>query len=189
MSISTNKKIIIIRFIIFTLKAFNISLINIWKYINSSIDKLDKKTSELIQILDNNYTLDINNDKYEDYYDDIKTRIQKYSQIINKYKLTVADIIKKNGNIDKIKELLEIFDSKNKKNKNLIFQQNFFQNEIDRENITPRLPNNCSKESEKKLNNCKSNSLLCSKDYTDNKDNNNNLKVNKIHRNNLHTTI
>ena len=157
--------------------------------INSSIDKLDKKTSELIQILDNNYTLDINNDKYEDYYDDIKTRIQKYSQIINKYKLTVADIIKKNGNIDKIKELLEIFDSKNKKNKNLIFQQNFFQNEIDRENITPRLPNNCSKESEKKLNNCKSNSLLCSKDYTDNKDNNNNLKVNKIHRNNLHTPI
>ena len=160
--------------------------------INTSIDKLDKKSSELLQLINNHYILDINTDTYENYYDDIKIRIQKYSQIINQYKATVADIIKKNGNIDKIKELLEIFDSKNKKNKNIIFQQNFFQNEKNDNggNITPRLSSNYSKDNEKMLNNCKSNNSISNNNNTDVKDNNNNLKVNiknKGNRNNINS--
>ena len=160
--------------------------------INKSIDKLDKKSSELLQLINNHYILDINTDTYENYYDDIKTRIQKYSQIINQYKATVADIIKKNGNIDKIKELLEIFDSKNKKNKNIIFQQNFFQNEKNANggNITPRLSSNYSKDNEKILNNCKSNNSISNNNNTDVKDNNNNLKVNiknRGNRNNIYS--
>ena len=145
--------------------------------INLTIENINKKSSELIQIISNSYYLDLNIDKCNNYYDDIKFRIEKYSQIINQYQVTIVDIIKKNGNIDKIKELLEIFDSKNKKNKDIIFQQSFFQNE-NNENITPRLSNKQFKENENKLSSCKSNnSLLNSNNNTDIKDNNN-LKVN-----------
>lgn len=145
--------------------------------INLTIENINKKSSELIQIISNSYYLDLNIDKCNNYYDDIKFRIEKYSQIINQYQVTIVDIIKKNGNIEKIKELLEIFDSKNKKNKDIIFQQSFFQNE-NNENITPRLSNKQFKENENKLSSCKSNnSLLNSNNNTDIKDNNN-LKVN-----------
>lgn len=145
--------------------------------INLTIENINKKSSELMQIINNSYYLDLNIDKYDNYYDEIKFRIQKYSQIINQYQVTIADIIKKNGNIEKIKELLEIFDSKNKKNKDIIFQQSFFKNE-NNENITPRLSNNQFKENENKLSSCKTNNSLLNSNNNKDIKNNNNLKVN-----------
>ena len=146
--------------------------------INSINDKLDKKTNEIIDVINNCYNLELNYERYEDFYYDIKIRIQKYSQIIRQFQETIADIIQKNGNISKIQELLDIFDSKNKKNKDIIFHQNFFLND---EMNTPRLSTSDEKEKEKdiKMTNSKSNNnfLLNSNNKIDNK-NKNNLKVN-----------
>ena len=132
--------------------------------INSMNEILDKKTKELTQIINKYYDLELNNEKYEDFYYDIKIRIEKYSKLIVQFQETIADIIQKNGSIEKIKELLDLFDSNNKKNKNIIFQQNFFQKENNTENHTPRLSTINEKEKEKekdkKLNNSKSNNYI-----------------------------
>ena len=150
--------------------------------INSINDNLEKKTNELIDIINNYYNLEINNERYEDFYYDIKIRIQKYSQIIKQFQETISDIIIKNGNIDKIKELLDIFDSKNKKNKDIIFHQSFFLNDNNQieNNSTPRLTssNEKEKEKERKINNSKSNNYLLNSNNKEDNKNNNNLKVN-----------
>ena len=143
--------------------------------INTINDNLKKKTNEIIDIINNFYNLELNYERYEDFYYDIKIRIQKYSQIIRQFQETIADIIQKNGNINKIQELLDIFDSQNKKNKDIIFQQNFFLND---ESNTPRLStNNNENEKDNTMINNKNNNnfLLNSNNKTDNK---NNLKVN-----------
>ena len=152
--------------------------------INSINENLSKNKNDIIQNINNYFNLEFENEKYEDFYYDIKTRIEKYSQIIHQFQETIADIIQKTGNIDKIKELLDIFDSKNKKNKNLIFQQNFFQNESkNTENNTPRLSSN-NNEKDKKLNNSKSNNYIFNSDSkVDEKDNN--LKVNICQNSNI----
>ena len=154
--------------------------------INSINENLSKKQNDIIQNINNYFNLEFENEKYEDFYYDIKIRIQKYSEIIRQFQETIADIIQKRGNIDKIKELLDIFDSKNKKNKNIIFQQNFFQNENkNTENITPRLTsNNNDKDKDKKLNNSKSNNYILNSNSKIN-EKENNLKVNISSNNNL----
>ena len=146
--------------------------------INSISDILDKKTNELTEIINKNYDLEFNNEYYEDFYYDIKIRIQKYSNFIYHFQETISDIIQKTGNIEKIKELLDIFDSNNKKSKDIIFQQNFFlkENNNVENNITPRLSTinekDKDKDKEKKLNNCKSNnSILNSNNKYKNKNN------------------
>lgn len=135
--------------------------------VNSINDIIEQKVKDLIQIINMSYNFDLDKRKFEDFYDDVKIRIQKYDQIIHLFQETVADIVQKTGSIDKIKEVLEIFDSKNKKNKDIIFQQSFFQNEKNNE-INIR---------EKKITNSKSNNqLLSSTDRSEPKDKN--VKVN-----------
>ena len=150
--------------------------------INSVNDNLERKTNELIGIINNYYNLELNNERYEDFYYDIKIRIQKYSQIIRQFQETISDIITKNGNIEKIKELLDIFDSKNKKNKDIIFQQSFFLNDKkqteNNDNTTPRLTSSNEKEKERKITNSKSNNYLLNTNNKEENKNNNNLKVN-----------
>ena len=150
--------------------------------INSVNDNLERKTNELISIINNYYNLELNHERYEDFYYDIKIRIQKYSQIIRQFQETISDIITKNGNIEKIKELLDIFDSKNKKNKDIIFQQSFFLNDKkqteNNDNTTPRLTSSNEKEKERKISNSKSNNYLLNTNNKEENKNNNNLKVN-----------
>ena len=93
--------------------------------VNSINDIIEQKVKDLIQIINMSYNFDLDKRKFEDFYDEVKIRTQKYDQIIHKFQETVADIVQKTGSIDKIKEVLEIFDSKNKKSKDIIFQQSF----------------------------------------------------------------
>ena len=139
--------------------------------INSLNSFIDKRTKDLINIINNKFNLEFNYEKYEDFYYDIKVRTKKYSDIIQQFQETIADIIQKTGSIDKIKELLDIFDSKNKKNKNIIFQQNYFHSEN----------NNIKSESNdnnrgKKILTSRSNNYLLNTTKNESKDKN--LKVN-----------
>ena len=54
--------------------------------------------------------------------------IKKYNEFITKFKSILNEIIKKNGNLDKLKDFVELFDSKNKKGKDMLFNQEYFTN-------------------------------------------------------------
>ena len=155
--------------------------------VNSINDIIEQKVKDLMQIINMSYNFDLDKRRFEDFYDEVKIRTQKYDQIIHLFQETVADIFQKTGSIDKIKEVLEIFDSKNKKSKDIIFQQSFFQNDKSNEiNIKKeKINDTCAKE--KKIISSKSNNqLLSSTDRSETKDKNvkvnlcSNNKVNKI---------
>ena len=84
---------------------------------NSFIESLKKDylcfNSEIIQ-------------KFDDFYWDIKIRCEKYSDHISQFQNTIYDIYKRNGCLDKLKDLLSLFDSKNNKGKDVLFNQQFF---------------------------------------------------------------
>ena len=102
--------------------------INEMKYkVNKLITNI-QKTNYIYKELEN--YLDINSCliKFDDYYLEVKLRTKKYNEFINKFKSMLNGIIKKNGNLDKLKDLVEIFDSKNKKGKDILFNQDYFKN-------------------------------------------------------------
>lgn len=139
--------------------------------VNSINDIIEQKVKDLIQIINMSYNFDLDKRQFEDFYDEVKIRTQKYDQIIHLFQETVADIVQKTGSIDKIKEVLEIFDSKNKKNKDIIFQQNFFKNDkINEINIKKEKINDTNAK-EKNISNSKSNGhLLSSTDRNETKE-------------------
>ena len=119
----------------------------------NSIDKtISSKINNLTQIINSTFHLGLGIEYFENFYFDVEVRVKKFSEFINQFQETVADIFQKTGNFDKIKELLDLFDSKNKKNKDIIFQQKFFLDKKNENvaNITP-LNSNMSKDS--KINN------------------------------------
>lgn len=155
--------------------------------VNSINDIIEQKVKDLIQIINMSYNFDLDKRKFEDFYDEVKIRIQKYDQIIHSFQETVADIVQKTGSIDKIKEVLEIFDSKNKKSKDIIFQQSFFQNDKTNEINIKKEKINDTNTKEKKINNWKSNNqLLISTDRSETKDKN--VKVNLCPNNKVNKT-
>ena len=99
--------------------------------ITNKVNSLEKLISDKINYVKNtintNFDLGLDLCPFENFYYEVVDRVQKYSEFINQFQETIADIFHKNGNFDKIKELLGLFDSKNKKNKDIIFQQKFFQ--------------------------------------------------------------
>ena len=113
------------------------SLNNIKKKINKNIEEINQKTdimkNEIAHYLD--IPLDIGT--FEDFYKDINSRALKYSEHINQFKETIYEIIRKTSNLDKIKDLISILESKHKKGNNQIFEQDFFKN-----------PNNIKKSNE-----------------------------------------
>ena len=64
--------------------------------------------------------------KFDDFYWDIKVRCEKYTDHIYQFQNTLYDIYKRNGCLDKLKDLLSLFDSKNNKGKDVLFNQQFF---------------------------------------------------------------
>ena len=64
--------------------------------------------------------------KFDDFYWDIKVRCEKYTEHIFQFQNTIYDIYKRNGCLDKLKDLLSLFDSKNNKGKDILFNQQFF---------------------------------------------------------------
>ena len=62
----------------------------------------------------------------DDLYWDVKFRIKTYNEHIEKIKQNIYDIMKHSGNINDLKELVNILDSKNKKGIQYIFNQDYF---------------------------------------------------------------
>ena len=104
------------------------SINNIKNKINIYLDDIDKKTfsmqKNILHYLDIPLDLDIN----EDFYKEINERAVKYSEHINQFKETICEIVKKTTNYEKIKDLINILESKNNKGKKEIFEQDFFKN-------------------------------------------------------------
>ena len=65
--------------------------------------------------------------KIDDYYWDIVIRTKKYSEMIQQFRETILEILKGTRSLEKIKDLIDIFDSKLKKNNKIIFEQKYFQ--------------------------------------------------------------
>ena len=86
--------------------------------------------------------------KFDDFYWDIKIRCEKFNENISRFKDTISDIYKRNGSFDKLKDLLSFFDSKNKKGKDVLFNQQYFIKQNDLGNLNT----NVSKLMSKKLN-------------------------------------
>jgi len=101
---------------------------NIKNKINVYLEEINNKTkivqNELMHYLD--IPLDIN--KFTDFYKEVNSRIERNSEHISQFQETIYEIIKKTSNLDKIKDLINILESKNKKGKNQVFEQDFFKN-------------------------------------------------------------
>jgi hypothetical protein len=110
----------------------NLQITNISNNINDKIVNMSKlieiNTQEFIDSLKKNYLI-FNSEiiqKFDDFYWDVKVRCEKYSDHISQFQNTIYDIYKRNGNLDKLKDLLSLFDSKNNKGKDVLFNQQFF---------------------------------------------------------------
>ena len=106
-----------------------LDMINETKYkISLYIRNIQQKMNYITKELDNFFDLNSFLTKYDDYYLDVKLRTKKYNEFIDKFKSILKEIIKKNGNLDKLKDFVELFDSKNKKGKDILFNQEYFTN-------------------------------------------------------------
>ena len=111
----------------------NLQILEISNEINNKItnisNKIKQNTLYLKEEIKNKY-LDFDTEnltsKFDDFYWDIKIRCQKYNEHISNFKDTIYDIYKRNGSYDKLKDLLSLFDSKNHKGKDVLFNQQFF---------------------------------------------------------------
>ena len=110
----------------------NLQILDISNNINNKI----KEMSKLIEEDTKSFTEHIKKNlfsfdneiiaKFDDFYWDIKVRCEKYTEHINQFQNTIYDIYKRNGCLDKLKDLLSLFDSKNNKGKDVLFNQQFF---------------------------------------------------------------
>ena len=132
----------------------NIIIQNLSNNINDKIHNISKiithTTNSMIEEFKNNYLSFEENSivsKFDDFYWDIKIRCEKINENISRFKETICDIYKRNGSLDKLKDLLSFFDSKNKKGKDVLFNQQYFikMNEL------PNLNTNLVKVRSKKL--------------------------------------
>ena len=105
------------------------------EYDNSIKNRTEEIKNELNNYLTENYTFE----KFDDFYWDIRLRTSKYTEQIQNFRNSVCEILKKTGSYDKIKDLLDIFDSKNKKGKDVIFNQEYFINDMGNESTTLRM--------------------------------------------------
>ena len=111
----------------------NLQILEISNEINNKIanisNKIEEKTNFLKNEIKNNYLdFDTKNltSKFDDFYWDIKMRCEKYNEHISHFKDIILDIYRRNGSFDKLKDLLSLFDSKNHKGKDVLFNQQFF---------------------------------------------------------------
>ena len=86
----------------------NLQVLENLNEITNKINLIDNiipiKINDLIQNIKSNLELNLDFDNFEDFYYEVNIRTQKFSEFINHFRETVADIQQKTGNIDKIKE-------------------------------------------------------------------------------------
>ena len=111
----------------------NLQILEVYNNVNNRINDMSKliedNTKTFTEEFKSNY-LDFDEErlisKFDDFYRDIKLRCEKYTEHIAQFQNTLYDIYKRNGCLDKLKDLLSIFDSKNNKGKDVLFNQQFF---------------------------------------------------------------
>ena len=95
---------------------------------------IDKKTLELSNLFNTFFNFDLVINKFDNFFCDIQIRTQKYNEYIDSFKDTILNILKKNGNFEKLKDLISLFDAKNKKGKDVLFNQEYFlKNDMEKE--------------------------------------------------------
>ena len=99
---------------------------NIKNKINIYLDDIDKKTLSMQKNILHYLDIPLDIDITEDFYKEINSRAMKYSEHISLFKETICEIVKKTSNYEKIKDLINILESKNNKGKKVIFDQDFF---------------------------------------------------------------
>ena len=125
----------------------NLENINFIKNIKNRIDSFNNQiNTELIDdcvIISNFINMNTKPEtREEDNYWDVNTRTKKYTEIIGQFRDTICDIYHRTGNLEKLKDLIDILDSKLKKNNNIIFEQDFFQDENNVENNKENISRN-----------------------------------------------
>ena len=111
----------------------NIDILKLSKEIGNKIKNIsnliNQTTNLMMEKFNHNYlSFDKNSEvpKFDDFYWDVKIRCDKFNENISKFKDTIYDIYKRNGSYDKLKDLLSFFDSKNNKGKDVLFNQQYF---------------------------------------------------------------
>ena len=94
--------------------------------INSYNNIILKELPKDIDTVSKFYNFEMKSEVIDDYYWDIILRTKKYNEMIQQFKETISDIFHRTGNLEKIKDLIDIFDSKLKKNNKIIFEQSYF---------------------------------------------------------------
>ena len=112
----------------------NLENIDYIKTINKRIEcfntKIQTEINEGMNFILKSINLDMKPEPYiENKYWDVEIRTKKYTEIIQQFKETICDIYHRAGNLEKLKDLVDILDSKLKKNKNIIFGQKYFNKE------------------------------------------------------------
>ena len=133
----------------------NLQILDLSNQINNkkkNISKIIKETTNYILEEFKTKYLNFNENsiipKFDDYYWDVKIRCEKFNENIARFKETISDIHKRIGTFDKLKDLMSFFDSKNKKGKDVLFNQQYFI----KMNDLPNLNSNMAKLMSKKLN-------------------------------------
>ena len=105
--------------------------------------KIQTEINEGMNFILKSINLDTKPEPYiENKYWDVEIRTKKYTEIIQQFKETICDIYHRAGNLEKLKDLVDILDSKLKKNKNIIFGQKYFNKEKTIEVNNVNLSNN-----------------------------------------------
>ena len=94
--------------------------------IDSFNGKIENELKQDLVTVSGFFEVGIKSDKIDDFYWDVVSRIKKYNEMIQQFRDTIAEIYHQTGNLEKIKDLIDIFDSKLKKNNKIIFEQKYF---------------------------------------------------------------
>ena len=181
------------------IKSLNILKENFLKYkneINSQTDLIKNNIEDFIN-------KKIPNDKFDDFYWDVKLRIKSYNDHIDLLQKTIFNILKKTGSYDDLQEVVNILDSKNKKGIDYIFNQNFFtqnnslKKKISNSSSSTNIYKSSSKDKDKEKDNDKDNlsTNLSNKNLNDKTKLNKSLKrynssnLKKLHRGNSSSKI
>ena len=182
----------------------NLQILDLSNNINKKIinisNIIQKNTNSLIEEIKNKY---LNFDtklllsKFDDFYWDVKIRCEKYNEHISQFKNTIYDIYKRNCSFDKLKDLLSLFDSKNHKGKDILFNQQYFLKMNDLSSLSPEKAKTFSKKlykshgrirstSKNKIRqNSQNNSMTKESKISDKLKSNNNTSFKKIEKYNI----
>jgi len=97
-------------------------------------DYFESHKKKTIQTMEEFLGLGEPNTNLDDVYWDVKFRLKTYNELIEKLKKNIYDIMIHSGNMNDLKEIVNILDSKNKRGIQYIFNQDYFKNQNQNKN-------------------------------------------------------